>query len=233
MAGLGSRFSKEQFPKPKALIQINSEPMITRAVNSLDIDGDYHFVIQAGEYSEELRSVINNIPRETNIIEINYLTSGPAKTALLMADIINSNQELVIANCDQIMEWDGHKFLHNARRYDGAVVTYFSTTNKNSYAKLDSNGNVVEIREKEVISSTSLNGIHYWKKGSHFVNSAEDMIIANDRAINGEFYIGPSYNYMIKRNLNVGIYHIPNEMHHAVGVPDDLIRFINYENSKT
>ena len=232
MAGLGTRFPRDQFEKPKPLISINSEPMIARAISSLDIDGTYHFVIQAGDYSDELRSVINNINKETNIVEIDYLTDGPAQTALLMSDVINSNQELVIANCDQIMEWSGEIFLHNARLYDGAVVTYYATTDKNSYAKLDINGDVVEIREKEVISTTSLNGIHYWKKGSYFVSSVMDMINANDRAINGEFYIGPSFNYMIKKGLRVGSYHIPNEMHHAVGDPEDLLRFIRYENNK-
>jgi hypothetical protein len=50
---------------------------------------------------------------------------------------------------------------------------------------------------------------------------------------NGEFYIGPSYNYMIKKGLRVGVFHIPNEMHHAVGIPEDLERFIKYENNKT
>jgi NDP-sugar pyrophosphorylase family protein len=233
MAGLGSRFPREQFDKPKPLILINSEPMIMRAISSLDIEGTYHFVIQAGDYAKELRSVINNFNRETNVIEIDYVTDGPAKTALILSDVINCNQELVIANCDQIMEWSGEKFLHSARLYDGAVVTYYATTVKNSYAKLDVTGDVLEILEKEVISTTSLNGIHYWKKGSYFVSSALDMINANDRACNGEFYIGPSYNYMIKKGLRVGCVHIPNEMHHAVGDPEDLLRFIEYENNKT
>ena len=36
MAGLGSRFPKEKFNKPKPLIEVNYAPMITRAVESLD-----------------------------------------------------------------------------------------------------------------------------------------------------------------------------------------------------
>jgi hypothetical protein len=85
------------------------------------------------------------------------------------------------------------------------------------------------MREKQVISNISLTGIHYWKKGSYFVNSSENMIAANDRAPNREFYIAPTYNYMIKENLRVGIYHIPNEQFHPVGVPADLEKFIKYE----
>ena len=48
----------------------------------------------------------------------------------------------------------------------------------------------MEVREKEVISNVSLNGIHYWKKGSYFVESAERMIEMEDRAPNGEFLLG-------------------------------------------
>ena len=58
------------------------------------------------------------------------------------------------------------------------------------------------------------------------------MIAANDRAPNGEFYIAPSYNYMIKQGLKVGIHHIPNEQHHPVGVPVDLERFLRYDKTK-
>ncbi len=59
------------------------------------------------------------------------------------------------------------------------------------------------------------------------------MIEQNDRAINGEFYIAPTYDHMIRNNKKVGIYHIPNCQHHAVGTPDDLREYIRNENTKT
>jgi hypothetical protein len=127
------------------------------------------------------------------------------------------------------MEWSSDLFFHNVRLYDGAVVTYYSDTDKNSYVKLDRKGHAIQLAEKEVISNISLNGIHYWKKGQYFVDSAESMIAADDRAPNGEFYIAPTYNYMISTDKIVGIHHIPNEQHHAVGVPVDLERFLKYE----
>tara|TARA_B100000900_G_scaffold383404_1_gene371303 strand:- start:5275 stop:5997 length:723 start_codon:yes stop_codon:yes gene_type:complete len=233
MAGLGTRFPIDIYKKPKPLIEINSIPMILRAIQSLDLDGTYLFIIRKSEFSEELKKHLNSIENKTHIEEIDYSTEGPASSSLILSNFINSNEELIIANCDQIMEWDSKVFLHNARLYDGLIVTYYANTNKNSYAKLNHIGQVVEIREKEVISSTSLNGIHYWKQGSLFVQSAKEMISVNDRARNGEFYIGPTYNYLIKKRYNIGVYHIPNEMHHAVGDPDDYDKFIKYEKNKT
>jgi len=232
MAGLGIRFATQGFALPKPLIDVNGEPMISKAIKTLDLDAQYLFVIAKNNFSDRVKRVIKDVQPTAKFIEIDYLTEGPAVTSLLFKEHINTNDELVIANCDQILEWNSNTFLVNARLYDGCVVTYYTTTEKNSYARLDKKGFVTEIREKEVISDASLNGVHYWKHGKYFVDSAEEMIENQDRAPNGEFYIGPTYNYMVRKGLKVGIYHIPNSQHHAVGVPSDLERYLNYENSK-
>jgi NDP-sugar pyrophosphorylase family protein len=233
MAGLGSRFPSHTYPMPKPLIEVNGEPMISKAIKSLNLDGNYFFVIAKNQFTSLVEETITAIKPGSKFIEIDYITEGPANSALLFRDQINTGEELVIANCDQIMEWNSENFLHNVRLYDGAVVTYHTDTDKNSYARLDKKGLVVEIREKEVISNVSLNGIHYWKKGSYFVNSADKMMELQDRAPNGEFYIGPTYNHMIRQGLTVGIYHIPNEQHHPVGIPDDLKKYLEHEKTKS
>lgn len=231
MAGLGSRFPREKY-LPKPLIDVNGKPMIVRAIESLDIDAQYHFLIRRDEFTNIIQTVIEKTVPSSRFIAVDHTTEGPACSVLLFKEFIDNDQELIVANCDQIMEWSSELFFHNVRLYDGAVVTYYSDTDKNSYARIDKKGYVIEMREKEVISNISLNGIHYWKKGSHFVSSAEDMIAANDRAPNGEFYIAPSYNHMISRGLKVGIHHIPNEQHHPVGVPVDLEKFLRYDKTK-
>jgi dTDP-glucose pyrophosphorylase len=230
MAGLGSRFQIKGYELPKPLIDINGVPMIVKVIQSLELpDARYLFVISKNTYTSQLTTLIENNVKNCKFIEIDYTTEGPACSALLFKDDINTDDELIIANCDQIMEWDAENFLMNVRRFDGAVVTYHNDTDKNSYARIDKHGRVVEIREKEVISNVSLNGIHYWRCGKFFVDSSQDMIAQDDRAPNGEFYVGPTYNYMIKRYQKVGIYHIPNQQHHAVGVPIDLENYIKYE----
>lgn len=232
MAGLGSRFPKEQY-LPKPLIDVNGKPMIVRAIESLNIDAQYHFIIRQDEYTHIVKDIISKVVKLPRFIEVSQTTEGPACSALLFKRFINNDDELIITNCDQIMEWDSNLFFHNVRLYDGAVVTYYNDTDKNSYARIDKQGHVVEIREKDVISNISLNGIHYWKCGQYFVSSAEEMIKADDRAPNGEFYIAPTYNYMIQNQQKIGIFHIPNEQHHAVGVPVDLEKFLNYDKAKS
>lgn len=229
MAGNGSRFPKDQYPY-KPLIPIRGETMISRVLNSLDIEGNYYFVIRKDNNTNAIKNLVKGIIKSCNFIEIDYTTQGPACSVLLFEDQLDLDSELIVANCDQIMEWNSRSFLLNARQYDGCVVTYHSDTDKNSYIKIDKHGLGVELREKIVISNISLNGIHYWRQAKLFIKSAKDMITMNDRASNGEFYISQSYNYMIKDGLKVGIYHIPNQQHHAVGTPEDLDSYLkNYD----
>jgi CTP:phosphocholine cytidylyltransferase-like protein len=230
MAGLGSRFPNNPLPKP--LIDINGMPMIQVAMDSLGIVGKFIFIVRSIHVEEfKIDLILKNL-YDCEVIVVNDLTEGPACTAMLAKDFINNQDPLFIANCDQIMKWDSLSFNSFCKNYphDGFVVTYFANTTKNSYASLDNNGLVKLIKEKEVISNVSLNGIHFWKKGSDFVDSFYKMVENDDRAPNGEFYIGPSYNHMISINKKIGIYHIPNEQHWAVGTEEDLNLYMRLHN---
>lgn len=225
IAGLGSRFPNSKIPKP--LIEVHGKPMISAAIESMGLDGNYIFIIreehdQKYNLEKHLKDIIN-----CTVIKVDYLTQGPACTALLAEEFINNDEPLIIANCDQIMHWDKETFNLFCKYYphDGFVVTYFADTPMNSYVKINSDGFATSMKEKEVISNISTNGIHFWKKGSFFTESANDMVFANDTAPNGEFYIAPTYNYMIKRGLKVGVYHVPNEQHWAVGTENDLLKY--------
>lgn len=231
LAGEGKRF-QDKYLIPKPLIDIKGKTMIRRAYESLNIPHDVAiFIIRENhDLNNKLTNEINSFCKKAKIIVIPHLTAGPCDTALLAKNLLNLNKSLVIANCDQIMKWSGHRFIRycNYEDYDGVVVTYHETTPKNSYAKIDSIGDVIEIKEKVQISNVSLNGIHYWKKASYFVDSANQMMLLNDRT-NNEFYIAPSYNYMISKGQRVGIYHIPNQQHYAIGTTQDLENYIEME----
>jgi UDP-N-acetylglucosamine diphosphorylase / glucose-1-phosphate thymidylyltransferase / UDP-N-acetylgalactosamine diphosphorylase / glucosamine-1-phosphate N-acetyltransferase / galactosamine-1-phosphate N-acetyltransferase len=224
-AGAGSRFTKENYKLPKPLIDVNGFPMITSAISSLDFNGNYYFLFRNSKYSSQLINAVSSLNRKT-IILIDYLTQGAADSALLFEPFINNDNELIIANCDQIMNWDSEKALDFFRQYDSAVVTIKSTDPKHSYVKLENNV-AVKFAEKTVISDNALTGIHYWKKGKFFVESAKEMIRQNDRSSNGEFYIAPTFNYILKMNLSVGVYQVSDNEFFPVGTPTDLKRYLN------
>jgi dTDP-glucose pyrophosphorylase len=228
MAGSGSRFAKTHGDTPKPLIDINGAPMILRAINTLGFSGNYIFIIQDDKKIDELLSFYG-----TTIVA-KELTDGPTCSALLAKEHIDNNNPLVIANCDQIMEWKTNDFTRWLKQHDpdGAIVTYNTNRKHNSYARIGNCGFVTEIKEKEVISNISLNGIHYWKYGKDFVKSANDMI-EKKITVNGEYYIAPTYNELIAGGAKIKHYHIPEDQHWAVGTPEDLQTYLDHENKKT
>lgn len=231
-AGIGSRFKIDGYPNIKPMIKIGNETMIERAITSLHLSGQYIFVVNKGNGQvEELVTEIKRIISNAIIIEIDYLTEGPASTALLASKYIDNDTPLVIANCDQIMEWgkDEFKDVIFKTEKDGLVVTYNVLTEKNSYVKLDENGDALVFAEKQIISEHSLNGIHFWKKGSDFVSSAKKMIEKNIR-INNEFYVSQTYNELIDIGKKIGVYNIDVNKHWAVGTPTDLKLYLQHAN---
>lgn len=224
MAGRGVRTASFMVPKP--LIKFRNKTMLELAVESLGIDGNYIFIqrdYENEEWNAELKSITRRLAPSSKTILINYVTEGPACSALLASPLLLNNLPLVITNCDQIMHWDASHFesFINSTEHAGVVVTYNSDTPRNSYVKLDDRGIALEFAEKRVISNESLNGIHYWKRSRDFIDSSLQMIQNND-TVNGEYYIAPSFNYLINKGKTITNYHINKDQHFAVGTSDDI-----------
>lgn len=221
MAGEGKRFKDAGYTLPKPLIDICGKPMIVHALESLNIEGKYHFIVRNGTYLIDTIRAIESVKPKADYYLIQNTTAGAAASALLFENSIDPEEELVIVNCDQIMSWNSDIVLQYLSKYDGGVVTVKSNDPKHSYVRMN-NDVAVSLAEKEVISEYALTGIHYWKKAKYFFRSAQRMIISNDKSANGEFYIAPTYNYLIQEGLNIGNYMIEDDMIHFVGTPDDL-----------
>lgn len=230
MAGNGKRFAEAGYIKIKPLIDINGETMIRKAIESIGLPWAQHIFIinKAIGQIDELKTELNKIANNPIIIEIDYITEGPAATCLLAKEYINNFDPLIIANCDQIEEWNIRKFVDYMYHTpdDGFVVTYPAKTEKNSYVRVGPDRLAIEFAEKKIISEHSLNGIHFWKCGKDFVSSTERMIQKNIR-VNNEFYVSMTYNELIKDGKEIGIYEIKPEEHWAVGTPEDLQKYLN------
>lgn len=225
MAGAGSRFAIAGYTLPKPLIEIKGKPMIQVVVENLNISAKYTYVVRKEHYeNHNLYTLLKTITPDCNIICVDRLTEGAACTTLLAKEFINTDDELIIANCDQVIEWESDKFVACCRNYDGCILTFPETSTKCSYAKVDNAGIVTEVKEKQVISQYATVGIYYWKNGNKYVECAEKMISKNIRT-NNEFYVCPVYNEGIEKGMKFGIYNV--EKVWATGTPEDLTTFLN------
>lgn len=227
MAGLGSRFAKAGYEKPKPFIDVAGKPMIVRVLENLAYPNARYVLIARKDHIEKEKELVKQIEQEFNVIfiPIDKLTEGTACTVLYARKYINNNEPLLIANSDQIVDINIADFIDDCsqRHLEGSILTFIDKYSdpKWSFAKLNTNGLVTEVKEKVVISEYATVGIYLYAKGQDFINSAIDMIIENDR-VNNEFYTCPTYNYAINEGKKIGIYNIEFKQMHGVGTPEDL-----------
>lgn len=226
MAGRGKRFTDAGYEVPKPLTPILGQTMIEAVIENLHIDGEYIFIIQKQHQDDyRLADVLKQIIPNCTIIEVDEITEGPACSALLAEDYIDDSP-LIIVNCDQIIDDFSVEHLvkfSKVNKADGVLGAFISTSNKNSYVRLNEDGQVVEVKEKVVISNIATNGLHFWSNGVDFIRSAKEMIKANER-YNNEFYIAPTYNYLLNNNKIVLPYFYNH--HFPIGTPEDLNKYI-------
>ena len=225
MAGAGKRFLDAGYMFPKPLIEVNNKPMIQLVLESLNLKANYIFIIQKEhQIKYNIKSVLKILKPDCKIIELDHITEGAACTTLLAKKYINNDDPLIIANSDQYIDWNSSKALYDfsSKKLDGAILTFEAIHPKWSYAKCDEEGYVTEVAEKKVISKNATVGVYYWKKGSDYVSSAEQMIKKNIR-VNNEFYVCPVYNEFLLKNKKVKIHNV--EKMHGLGTPEDLDNF--------
>ena len=233
MAGDGSRFKQVGYKFPKPLIDVNGKPMIQKVVENLNCDPHkcrYIFIVKTEHYETyNLKYLLNLIAPNCIIIQTDGLTEGAACSSLLAEKYIDNDEHLLFANSDQILEWNVNEFLYKmtTENIDGGISTFIDNDKKWSYAKIDNDGFVTEVAEKNVISEHATTGIYYYNKGSDFVKYAKQMIQKNKR-INNEFYVCPVFNEMISDNKKIKIF--PVQKMWGVGTPTDLNVYL--ENNK-
>lgn len=231
MAGAGSRFEKMGYTFPKPLIEVNGSPMIQVVVENLNIDANYIYVVQKKHREKyNLDTLLNLITPDCKIVEVDGMTEGSACTTLLAKSFIDNENPLITMNSDQFIEWDSNEFMYkmNESNCDAGILTFNSTHPKWSFVKINENGFVTEVSEKNPISNIATVGIYFWRKGSDYVKYAENMINKNIR-VNNEFYICPVFNEAINDGKNIKTFNVDKMW--GIGTPEDLIYFLeNFQN---
>lgn len=245
MAGLGSRFSTAGYKLPKPFIDVLGECMISRVVRNLAPYEPHRFVFIARREHEPY--IKKHMSFATNVVYVDKVTEGAACTVLLAREFIDDDQPLIIANSDQLVEWNSgtnvekcedddckifvretnniQDMINRSRLENAAasIAIFQANHPKWSYAKVGHNNRVTEVAEKKVISNNATVGIYYFEEGRFFVEGAQDMIRKNIR-VNGEFYVCPVFNEVIARKRSTTIYDVRTMI--GLGTPEDLEAYV-------
>ena len=240
MAGEGKRFADEGYKISKPAIPTidrrtgEEKPMVACAVLDLPgveqdgsnvtfIDRDFH------KHDGVEKAILGEFPK-SHFITIDHLTEGQACTCMLAKDVINNDEELLIAGCDNGMVINEAKFEELRKTADCLVFTYRHNEavlkNPNAYGWMiiDKTDNVVGTSIKKAISDDPMNdhavvATFWFRKGRIFIEATEKMIAENDR-INNEFYVDQVVKHVLDLGYSAKVFEIDRYI--GWGTPKDF-----------
>ncbi len=184
MAGRGSRFEGTAEHAPKPLIEVQpGHRMIEYVVDYLRLSEPHRFIfVCLTEHAREhrLAELFAALAPGHQLVLTDTVTRGPAATALLAAPLFGPDDELLVAYCDCFFTIDIAAFLGRLRgaSADGGALIFPAAEPTNAYARIDPDGRISQMVEKQVISGDAVAGLFYFRRGEAFVGAAEAAIAA-------------------------------------------------------
>lgn len=228
MAGRGERM--KPLTDCKVLLPVGPEntPLFILATQKLGFSFDkIVYVARAEHQIKQITDRWLSHSIERKIIEVSDDAMGPLDSALrARAEFENSDDELVIVNSDQVMDWPGNWAMDWFKRRGavGGIPTVERNSPRHSYVELDPKmpHKVIRAREKEVISNRATVGIYWFASGRQFAQAADKCMAESPGTVVKEYYVAPIYNF-----LNGLILEFPLCEFWSIGEPKNLALYLN------
>lgn len=230
MAGLGSRFRKAGYNCPKYMIQAKGKTLFEWSMDSL-LDYNEHvskyiFVVRKEDKAVDFineKCALYGI-ENMDLVELDYMTDGQATTCMLAIPFCNQEDAIMVYNIDTYVEPFELKYADISG--DGYIPCFHADGDHWSFAKLDDDGKVVEVKEKVRISNNCTLGAYYFSSARMYKELYEEYYADNSRMEKNEKYIAPLYNFMIRKDMPVTISLVDVEKVHVLGTPEELSLFL-------
>lgn len=231
MAGLGSRFRKAGYNCPKYMIEAKGKSLFEWSMDSLlgynRHVSKYVFVVREEDKASDFikRQCTKYGITNVDIVQLDYMTDGQATTCMLAIPYCEPSEAIIVYNIDTYVE--PYEMKYEDISGDGHIPCFHADGNHWSFAKLDENGNVVEVREKVRISDNCTLGAYYFSSAKLYKDLYEEFYADDSRMEKNEKYIAPLYNFMIEKNMPVTISIVNANKVHVLGTPEELQVFLN------
>lgn len=230
MAGIGARFRKAGYTVPKYMIEAKGKTLFEWSMDSL-LDYNEHvskyvFVVRKEDHSEEFirRKCVGYGLHCVDIVEIDHMTDGQATTCMLAMPYCDDNEAIMVYNIDTYVE--PYEMKYRDIYGDGHIPCFHADGDHWSFAKLNEEGKVTEVREKVRISNNCTLGAYYFSSAALYKKMYNEYYVDESRMEKNEKYIAPLYNYMIENGMDVTISIVDENKVHVLGTPEELNAFI-------
>ena len=237
MAGEGSRFKKEGYSVPKPLIELEGRELYRHALDSLTmLEADtfkHTFIVREEFYDIISKQILKSYP-DANILSVKETTKGALETVMLAEDYIEEDDYVIVMDCD--LEFESEEFIGELNdaidNIEPMLLSFYSRDPKYSYVAINELNDVINVAEKEVISTHAIGGCYCLGSGKLFKKCAKMYIydFYKGKINSPEIYISLIYNYIINEcEIPVNVYDMNfHEDHYwSYGTPYDLEHY-NY-----
>ena len=231
MGGLGSRFRKCGYTLPKYMLTAHGKTLFEWSLISLegyrDVAAQYIFIAMKDE-SQDTEGFIREKCEllgitDPKVILLDYLTDGQATTATLAEKYWQPENGLLIYNIDTYVE--AGEMNSGELKGDGFIPCFKAEGDHWSFVRLDEEGRVAEIKEKQRISDHCTLGAYYFKS-CRLYRELYDSFYGSGDGAGKEKYVAPLYDYLLSRGGEIYISDVPPERVHVLGTPEELEAFI-------
>jgi dTDP-glucose pyrophosphorylase len=223
MAGSNESFQQQGFAYAKPLVEIDGRPIAEHAWSCLKSIGDCKFVFVIRKEDDmrfHLGDMLGLLEPTASIVRTEGATAGAACTALLAIQHLAADEELLIANGDQVFTADVGAAIDDfrARKLDAGTLVFDSVHPRWSFVRLGSDGLVIEAAEKRPLSRLATAGLYYFRSARDYVQAAQTMI-RKGASVNGAYYVCPTFNELILQSRRVGVVQIDREQYVSLATP--------------
>lgn len=236
-SGLGSRFSVQGYTTPKPLLPVGSKTMIETVLENLSHPKLSKVIVIMNSQqakSANIEQLLSKRSPKVTLLTIDYLTDGPASTSIIAKPFLDPSLPLVIANSDQYLATDFKKEYEYLASNEGVIWAMEDNDKKWSYVKVDGEMYATDLKEKEVISPYATCGVYGFAKASSFFNAYQEMVEHKDK-VNNEYYVAPSYNYLIAKGERILVRNLglTKDIMFGLGTPEDYEHFLTTPTMKS
>lgn len=221
LGGLGNRFQKCGYNKPKPIIKILGKEIIFWLLDSLSLKEEdiiyiaYNKLLDSYGFS---RLINLKYPKIKMLAVPN--TRGSAETVKICIDSFGINGRIAVLDGDT---WYEENILEKIRSNSGNLVTYFeSKTTEPIYSYIiKKEDRIIEISEKKKISDNANSGCYVFSEAKIFSSTVKSMDLNSSQ----ETYISQVIAKMILEGQDFKAIEV--NQFHVLGTPEQAIRFAN------
>jgi len=233
MAGAGVRFSKEGFTDAKPLVNVDQRTLVERSLECLPPAKNWVAVCQSSHLRDKrLAKALGSGSRRFQTVSVIGLTDGQLASCLMARERLDPEASLLIAPCDSAAVYDEDLLSETIgdQNTDCLVWTFRNHPHANrnpqqyGWAIARSTGEIVEIVCKHPprtgpAETPGIVGTFWFRKARYFLEAA-DQLVAENRRINGEFYVDSAIKVLVEQGRRARIFPVGHYL--CLGTPDDV-----------